>query len=113
MATRKKSAAKPDPFPFPFLAHGTWSASDYRQSVEWLVVFKSPVAASRQRGILGSVLEPLEVSSWSGDRVLTLSTGQDAGVGIWNAYSGQPPLSEEALEHGDFEDVKITAVHIK
>lgn len=113
MAARSKSPAKPDPYPFPFLAHGPWSASDYRQSAEWLVVFQAVVTPEKQRNLLGSVPQPLEQSSWSGDRILTLSTGQDAGVGIWNAYSGQPPLSKEALEAGEFENVRITLSHIK
>jgi hypothetical protein len=113
MTLRKQPYAKSDPFPFPFLAHGPWNASDYRQSVEWLVVFESAVAAPKQKGIIDSVPAPLTQSSWSGDRVLTLSTGQDAGEGIWNTYSGQVLLSDKALEAGEFENAKITAGHIQ
>lgn len=111
MAARK-AAPKPDPHPFPFLAHGPWAANDYRACVEWQVIFQEPVSEEERARILASVKPPLDASSWSGDKVLTLSTGQDAGVGIWNAYSGQP-LSDEAMEAGEFEDVKVTSAFIK
>ena len=112
MATRKQLPPKPDPFPFLFLGHGPWAVSDYRACVEWQVVFQSAVAEKEQAPLLASVAAPLDYNVWSDGRVLTLSTGQDAGVGIWNAYSGKP-LSEEQLENGDFEDVNVSAAQIK
>ena len=111
MASRKQTSPKPDPYPFPFLQHGPWAANDYRACVEWQVVFQTPLREDARQLIQQSLFPPLDESSWSGDRVLTLSTGQDAGVGIWNAYSGEP-LSDAAMEAGEFEDVKVSSVHI-
>ena len=112
MASPKQAKAKPEPYPFLFLQHGPWAASDYCECAEWQVVFRGTVPENERKRILDSVFPPLDDSGWSGDRVLTLSTGQDAGVGIWNAYSGQP-LSDEAMQEGDFENVNVTTAHIK
>lgn len=85
MAPRKKAGATPALYPFPFLQHGPWTADDYRESVEWQVVFQTPVVEDARARALETVPRALGQSSWAGDRVLTLSTGQDAGVWIWNA----------------------------
>jgi hypothetical protein len=95
-------------FPFPYLRHGPWSASQYMRHVHWLVLFESEVPEAERERIRGSGPGPLDLLSWSGDRVLNLSTDQDGGASIWEAYSGQGPLPENA-EELDFE---LTKEHI-
>jgi hypothetical protein len=108
MAAAKRKKGLANSYPFPFLRHGPWNASQYKRIIFYIVVFESEVSEPERARILASVLPPFEVSGWSGNRVLRLRTPHDGGASVWEAYSGQT-----LPEHPEELDFELTKQHIE